>query len=142
MTEEQIKQNAEAYADSIKEIRGKLDRCATRDDFIAGAHSRDEEIATLEGLLKIKEHEIKQLQNPWISVEERLPKDGEKVFTRSVLIIEGGGVRNKEEQYLTQIYICRWITDKTKQTNMCGVKYNIVDKVTHWMPIPQIEKGE
>lgn len=78
-------------------------------------------------------------KSPWISVEERLPKDGETVFTRSVLIIEGGGVRNKEEQYLTQKYTCRWITDKTKQTNMCGVKYNIVDKVTHWMPIPELK---
>lgn len=47
MTEEQIKQAAEEYADKMEWIRGELEWVATRDDFIAGAHSRDKEIKQL-----------------------------------------------------------------------------------------------
>lgn len=153
MTDEQIKQNALKAEKEHGNFNYQYQGEAFNKGYIAGAHSRDEEIEALEERIHMLELASKvddylldakneRLRNPWISIEDRLPKDGDIVFTRSVLIIEGGGVRNEEEQYLTQKYTCRWITDKTKQTNMCGVKYDIVDKVTHWMPIPQIEKGE
>lgn len=102
-------------------------------------HTKAEENTAHTGFVMGAKWADEHPKSPWISVEERLPKDGEMVFTRSVLMIEGGGVRNEEEQYLMQKYTCRWITDKTKQTNMCGVKYDIVDKVTHWMPIPELK---
>ena len=53
MTEDQIKLNAEAYADKVysntcEHELSNLNRAVTVHDFIAGAHSRDEEIAELE----------------------------------------------------------------------------------------------
>lgn len=154
MTEQEIIQKAEEYANSMydKKYQNELwKECYMI--HIAGAHSRDKEIEALEERIHILELASKvddylldaineRLRNPWISIEDRLPKDGDIVFTHSVLIIESGGVRNEEEQYLTQKYTCRWITDETKQINMCGEKYDIVNKVTHWMPIPELKKGE
>ena len=61
MTDEQTKQNAEEYAKKIYPYT--VGKAAAIRDFIAGAHSRDEEVK-----------ELDQLRNPWISVEERLPE--------------------------------------------------------------------
>lgn len=153
MTEEQIKQNALKAEKEHGNFNYQYQGEAFNKGYIAGAHSSDKEIEALEERIRILELASKvddylldaineRLRNPWISIEDRLPKDGDIVFTHSVLIIESGGVRNEEEQYLTQKYTCRWITDETKQINMCGEKYDIVNKVTHWMPIPELKKGE
>ena len=88
MTDEQIKQNAEKYADQF------VSRCFCGEwkdvvlNFTAGAHSLDNEIYDLkqdiEGLQKMVKmrsdafecalKEIDRLSNPWISVEDRLPE--------------------------------------------------------------------
>lgn len=129
MTEEQIKQNAEAYADRIKEIRGELEWCATRDDFIAGAHSRDEEIATLEGLLKIKEHEIKQLRYPWITGKH--PKIRGLISDAVVLLIDG------------MFYRISHLERRKDGTEFWwGVHPEDGEEVDAWMPIPELKKGE
>jgi len=64
MTNEQIKQNAEAYADK----NCVFDYNSTENDavinaFIAGAHSRDEEIEKLMKRIEELEDEVAQLVN-------------------------------------------------------------------------------
>ena len=104
MTEEQIKHNAEQYANRY-EIRGTRDGevryMDKKDAYIAGAHSRDEEINLLRDTLQSEqeqsqEHiielqkELNKLRNPWINVNERLPKrkDG-KIRSDVVLVTHG-----------------------------------------------------
>ena len=96
MTDKQIKQNAEEYADALYDR--KYQNELWRENYgahIAGAHSRDEEIKELkEEIESMKENEKElfegfkkrgtklaelmkenvKLRNPWISVEERLPE--------------------------------------------------------------------
>ena len=71
------------------------------------------------------------LQNQWISVEEALPKDFEKVFFRAVgkndSICYGTGYVVKED----------WYTDI-----QCVEQDYFKFKITHWMPIPSLEGGE
>ena len=92
MTDEQIKQNAEAYI--LKEYQKvpALTKCAIAGIFAAGAHSRDEEIEELQNELeslrkgfyerggKLKELMLKnnELRNQWISIEERVPEEDRK----------------------------------------------------------------
>lgn len=107
MTEEMIKQNADAYA-STKEMHSprsqdvELDKLMIIEDYIAGAHSRDEEIEKIkEGKCSLRrslhrrisalvkeidglEDELKKLRNPWISVEERLPQKINKFMSEPV----------------------------------------------------------
>ena len=86
MTDEQIKQNTEAYADKAAPITEQKTgiplaiHTAAKVAYLAGAHSRDEEIKELEERIKAldmnlveQQLENQQLRNPWISVEERLP---------------------------------------------------------------------
>ncbi len=104
MTEEQIKHNAEQYANRY-EIRGtsngEFRYMDKKEAYIAGAHSRDEEINLLRTTLQSEqeqshEHiielqkELNKLRNPWISVKERLPKkkDG-KIRSDAVLVTLG-----------------------------------------------------
>ena len=103
-TEEQIKHNAELYANRY-EIRGTSDGefryMDKKDAYIAGAHSRDEEINLLRNTLQSEqeqshEHiielqkELSKLRNSWISVKERLPKQkGGKIRSDVVLVTIG-----------------------------------------------------
>ena len=114
MTEEQIKHNAEQYANRY-EIRGTSEGefryMDKKDAYIAGAHSRDEEIEVLKKKLEditilkdffassldIYDKDNRELQNElnihcnqWISVKERLPqkKDG-KIRSDIVLVTIG-----------------------------------------------------
>ena len=84
MTDEQIKQNAEAYARRVAEshiIEKRPAYFAAFNAFISGAHSRDEEIGRMNTTIRLYANqiaqlrkEIEQLRNPLISVEERLPE--------------------------------------------------------------------
>ena len=168
MNAEQIRQKAEKYAINGN-TRGSLSLEIlfqnTRDAFIAGAHSRDEEITRLSAeieddnyvISKLRE-ELNKLRNPWISVEDRLPKENCVVF-----------VSLGETEYLSAHYRAkskRFITvSKDKQTlvevrkssatyTTCGdcikeerlysegQREDVTSLVTHWMPIPEIKKGE
>lgn len=131
--EEQIKQNAEKYAkyfDTSGEIT--IYKIA-KEGYIAGAHSRDEEINALHDLLDTYERELDQLRNPWISVEERLPRDedydDENIYCFLV------------RQECGFIYNCafdgeEWLTAAPdgEEWGVCGV--------THWMTIPKLKGGE
>lgn len=146
MTYEQIKQNAEEYADNMKEIRGELEWCATRDDYIAGAHSRDEEIGKLkklyeEALHKYYEAECK-LRNPWHKTNDDIPKegvhyqmkDGEFLYGKPMLLHiceDDDDSGDDYKGYFDGKFWRYW--DKPMS---CDV---VMGKVTHWMPIPELE---
>lgn len=114
MTEEQIKHNAEEYANRY-EIRGtsngEFRYMDKKDAYIAGAHSRDEEIEVLKKKLEditilkdffassldIYDKDNRELQNElnihcnrWISVKERLPKRKEGKTRSDVVLVTLG----------------------------------------------------
>lgn len=146
MTEEQIKQNAEEYA--INSGYEPLPKCGwidctttdtygiSVDSYIAGAHSRDEEIEELqkenlymESLLSMHrkmtgecELKLQKLRNPWISVEKH-PDDVTKDY---LLEYEDGS-------HIVAI----WDSGMWMSKNLHPLKEPI-----RWMSIPQTEKGE
>ena len=138
MTDEQIKQNAEEYILPLKTLPGADENitfiAAIRVAFITGAHSRDEEIAYLTYRLNDTTEKLQtviaerdKLRNPWISVEERLPDVGQKVIT----------ITNKGKMLL----VARTTQPPHKEEG--GWRWeHYIGKVTHWMSIPQVEKGE
>lgn len=148
MTDEQIKQNAEAYADVFG--RHMVDYYGVKDAYIAGAHSRDEEIESLqkqivhlsqrEQMLFDREVELiaenDQLRNPWISVKDRLPKGEDnpdeynaphRARSSSNVIITDGSIINRGYYSYARM---RWEWNEGEIN------------VTHWMPIPELRKGE
>lgn len=90
MTEEQIKHNAERYANRY-EIRGTSDGefryIDKKDAYIAGAHSRDEEVLKL---LKSQENIEEKPSNQWISVKDRLPKKKDGKIRSDVVLVTLG----------------------------------------------------
>jgi hypothetical protein len=124
MTNEDIRQNASQYVLNF-EPTGVITEDRLR-CYIAGAHSRDEE--------------IKQIRNPWISVEERLPEVGDIVVINVHNTIDGGGEHHEEDQILVEKYDGRWICDRCEQHRMGKYLFDTISKTTHWMPIPPIEK--
>ena len=149
MTEEQIKKDAERYAsvyyhpyDSENNPQYLI---VSEDSFIAGAHSRDEEIEQLRKALSSAQQAMAELaeiaRNPWISVEERMPEitypslgESDFVFVHVVNKDTGNEWIELTAKYNERIH--DW------QTNDFTWVYNRNGVVTHWMPIPQIEKGE
>lgn len=144
MNEEQIKQNAKSYADVFG--RHMADYYGVKDAFTAGAHSRDEEIEELkESKRKLRlrlMQQIHELRNPWISVEERMPEDGEIVLTHILRIIDGAGEHKEDDDFVIQRYRKKFITDRMEQHRIDGYLFDTISKVTHWMPIPELKKGE
>lgn len=137
MADEEIKQHAHDYTytndhnwtwDDSGESRVDIS-AEISDAFIAGAHSRDEEMKKLEESkrkLRLRlMQQIHELRNPWISVDERLPEDGKDVFVRKIctngIFHLVGKTLNNGKWYC---YGFGW------QDN--GV-------ITHWMPIPAIQ---
>ena len=114
MTEEQIKHNAERYANRY-EIRGTSDGefryIDKKDAYIAGAHSRDKEIEVLKKKLEditilkdffassldIYDKDNRELQaelnirrNQWVSAKERLPKQKDGKIRSDVVLVTFG----------------------------------------------------
>lgn len=148
MTNEQIKQNAEIYAEehAVRIDNGgfeeEYDYKEQEDAYIAGAHSRDEEISRMQESLDECRRALFQLRNPWISVKDRLPEDGDVVITRIVHVVKGGGEHSESVQHLEQMYRGRWLTDSMEQHRRNGILYDCISEVTHWMPIPKLPKEE
>lgn len=109
MTDEQIKQNAEEYIEQKFSTNRLWERKNEYDAFITGAHSRDEEIKSLEknyreefDVLKEELESLRKgfyergdklkelmfannkLRNPLISVKEKLPNDKTKVLVQYI----------------------------------------------------------
>ena len=165
MTDEQTKQNAEEYAKKIYHYT--VGKAAAIRDFIAGAHSLDDEIKELkeeieslqeqyntcfdgftkrgtklgelmkenvklrndnkdleqalacaEDVVDIQRKELKQLRNPCISVEERLP---EEPLTICAVWLKGDDLVPHISLYDSGRFLLLPV-DAT---------------VTHWMPIPE-----
>ena len=148
MTNEQIKQNAEAYAINGN-TRGSLSLEIlfqnSRDAYIAGAHSRDEEIEELKGKIerqkaiiavddlneKALRKELDQLRNPWISVEERLPDEGQAVIVR----LASGAGNHAACNYSNGQFV--WALGI--ETSNINIQSRLeLPAITHWMPIPKV----
>ena len=86
-----------------------------------------ESVAELQMQNEALEERIKELENPWISIEDRLPTIGQNCFTthsRSGVLnacLYGG---NSHRAYFES----------------CETGYELTKDVTHWMPIPLIEE--
>lgn len=166
MTQEQIKENANEFA---THINGEKSPFSSREyeAYIAGAHSRDEEIKELKHKIKSIEEdrricitnllkECDRLRNPWISVEDRLPEENCVVFVS----LDGteylsAHYRVKSKRFVTVSKDKQTLVEVRKSTatyTVCGdcikeerlysegQREDITSLVTHWMPIPQIEK--
>ena len=147
MTDEQIKQNAEICVfteNSFRKEHKKLiltpsEEKIAKDFFIAGAHSMFKEIKHLERIAATYKsrcqdtaaecerlHDIiDQLRNPWISVEDRLPRED-----TDVLCIREDG-----------FYLIGKVLNGGKW--YCyGFGWQAKNKITHWMYIPELKKKE
>ncbi len=144
MTDEQIKQNAEAYADKAAPITEQKRgiplaiHTAAEVAYLAGAHSRDREVMDLEHLLKAERTTNKvlaesneKLRNPWISVEERLPQESKKYkgWLSDIVFV----ITNKNDGTSARY-------DHATKT-WCPAKI-LQGSITHWMPILEVKKGE
>lgn len=136
MTEEQIEQNARAYYNHLQEM--EILSYAPR-DFIAGAHSRDEEIVGLRRCIhefevankllthdkRNLQHELDRLRHPWISVEDRLPEEGQDILiinwqciTYRIQSVFNGDIRHMKEH--PELYKAWMLTPKWQEvTTKC-----------------------
>lgn len=72
------------------------------------------------------EDRINELENPWVSVEDRLPEEGTDVLVT---------VKNKSCEYIAVGYYFKregWTESYTDEA--------ITVAPTHWMPLPQLPK--
>lgn len=144
MSEEEIKQKAEEYANTRKYTLDELNNSIltveeiVRLAYITGTHSRDEEISKLQGNVEAMEsyieaekdcmqdeidemkEELNKLRSPWISVEERLPDAHTPVYAK-----------NNNSKWFFAL----------RTDNRVKPWYNIVGRcateVTRWRPIPE-----
>jgi len=140
--EEQIKQNAKAYAienygeydehDYTDHSGSNMCHAVSEKAYIAGAHSRDKEIEELkkqrdnfkDRLLDALEKRD-QLRNPWISVNE-LPEEDQDNKGYSVNVIglfSDGRISHCFCSLDEDIWFFEGIT---------------IDRPTHWMPMPKV----
>lgn len=111
---------------------------AFHDGFIAGAHSRDEEIAYLTYRLNDTTEKLQtviaerdNLCDPWISIEDEQPKEFQYVYTHDKMLTEESIDNYKISQYLGSN---RWAqADGEYETQFTGV-------IDYWMPIPELKR--
>lgn len=147
MTNEQIEQNATNFA--INETNGiaiKFFPC--KNGYIAGAHSRDEEIGRMNTTIRLYaiqiaqlRKEIEQLRNPWISVKDRLPEKAKGLYKleedehhKMVLFKTANG--RLYIGYLDAEEIWRAFTVPYK--GACPIDRFTWSRVAHWMPMPKV----
>lgn len=145
MTEQEIIQNAEKYACHENSSLFNIEKELVMTHFIAGAHSRHEEInllidafqseqeQSLEHIIELKK-ELNKLRNSWISVKERLPKQKDGKIRSDVVLVTIGQYWTMAEYHFGDK---RWI--------------NLIDKreiiePEYWqevnLPEEVLEKGE
>lgn len=143
MLNEQIIEEAKSYSTFIGS-QGKSSFGELYDAFIAGAHSRNEEIESLqkqierlsqrEQMLFDREVELiaenNQLRNPWISIKEKMPP----IKTR-VLFLDNNG-----KAWLGKNTISGYAELESDQPEILPPPTvpTCKPKITHWMPIPEI----
>lgn len=146
MTNEQIKQRAEEYA--LKRTLVSTDSFhGMVENYLAGAHSRDEEINELEkkvsaletvivtarATISTQEAIIKDIRNPWKDASvEKPPYDPDCDDETSVYVI----VRQEQGNVLEAYYDYDNNDWRDREHN-----WRLQDP-THWMPIPELLKGD
>ena len=78
-------------------------------------------------------------KSPWISVEDRLPEEGQRIIEAYTMECTASGLKSFDEEILFSCYRGKFVCDG-KETNYGIGKSK--STTHHWMPIPQIEKGE
>lgn len=146
MTEEQIRQNAEKYASQLVERDYHEDMWLDLyDAYIAGAHSRDEEIKELNARIlnlmcerdsiKIEsEYLIDKLRNPWYNAADNLPEHFNKRPWRSISVLAKFTDGSHHE--------CFYDFTTRKWRKKSGSTAVADGKITHWMKIPELKGGE
>lgn len=145
MTNEKIREAAAKYIVEDFEPTGVIteDRLKC---YIAGAHSRDEEIkqleqalAATEDVLDVKRKKLDQLHNPWVSVEERLPEESQIVFVHmqggsfdSAIYTNGAFERSLQLKFGM----------KDEGYTIISWEQRFKSNITHWMPIPTLNPAE
>lgn len=128
MTEEQIKQNAEAYACPENSCLSDIEKERVMTHFIAGAHSRDEEFALLKAeieddnaVMKQLKDELAKAENPWRDGNEK-PQD---IYCDYLL--------DYGEHYRAAMY-----------DSGMWMSYDLhpLKQPIRWMPIPSVEGGD
>lgn len=79
---------------------------------------------------------IAQLENPWISVEDRMPESGSTVLVLwdDRYLYNGNEIHNRR----IQTAICCNENDGTKCFIVNDTYYAELINVTHWMPLPNM----
>lgn len=147
MTEQEIKQRAEEYANKVNAFaEDESVYFAAKDGYVSGAHSRDEEIKHLEEQLEITacdmiayKAQVEQLRNPWISVEERLPEKTKGVFSCQVRQLEKDKIVYYKD---TRGYIHTGYLNAINHWRDLDRDNGVIYPVTHWMPIHELKKVE
>jgi hypothetical protein len=139
MTNEQIKQNAEKYADKLYEDGRCTESTAPtiQEIYIAGAHSRDEELENLQIRVSMWKHEaevaakeLSRLRNPWKDASvEKPPHDPDCDDETSIYVI----VRQEQGNVLEAYYDYDNNDWRDREHN-----WRLQDP-THWMTIPERE---
>jgi len=151
MTDDQIKQNAANYIDSLRDDNdmGKFDSYDIEEAYIKGVQSRDEEIEQLKNdyhdMFCVLANKVEQLRNQWHKTDDDLPKDGvhyqmkdgEFLCGKPMLLHiceDDDDSGDDYKGYFDGKFWRYW--DKPMS---CDV---VRGKVTHWMLIPELKKGE
>ena len=153
MTDEQIKQNAEQYAEEhmVRTDGGgweeEYDYEEQKAAYIAGAHSRNDEIehkntaikelGKVCGDLLVENLNLKtdlyKLQNPWISVKDRLPEEEVNNISIPVAAITNEGYWFKGQYDYDNK---EWFFSEDPD----HLDFEAGEFVTYWMPIPELKK--
>lgn len=144
MTEEQIKQNALKAEKEHGNFNYQYQGEAFNKGYLAGAHSRDEEVEQLRKALSSTQQAMAELAhmacNPWISVEDKLP---ERMTSR-----DSNGARiinccSKDVFGYDALYKIGRLVCYNHETEMWeSHDAYTIGEITHWMPIPELKKGE
>jgi len=98
MTEQEIEQRAEEYANKVNAFaEDESVYFAAKDGYVSGAHISDEEIKHLEEQLERTSRDmiayktqVEKLRYPWISVKERLPEKKDGKIRSDLLLVTLG----------------------------------------------------
>lgn len=164
MTDEQIKQAADAYAELLTAGNKEHYRAiyiAAKEGYETGAHSRDEEVEELQeefeslrkgfyergDKLKKLMLENNKLRNPWISVEERLPEKWKRIKVQSgtgeacwawvskTVFVNAEGWDNDPEKAFYDFDAKIWWSEFGDNIE------NLFGTPEYWMPIPSLKGG-
>ena len=140
MTDEQIKQNAERFAsvnyhpyDSENNPQYLI---VSKDSFIAGAHSRDEEIESLQRRVSLWKHEAEVVAKKlmWKNASKQLPpenKEGSNLSIDCVVLAGNGSSFFKIIAWYDYSGKCWYQKYDFDQTHLDG------NKIYYWMELPK-----